>query len=244
MAINGFMSRLFSKTTMKRRSVLAALAGFAAFSMLTVTAPLTPAHADDEAAEAFVASLGKDAIMILGDETLGQEETEAKFRTILLDAMDIRRVGLFALGQYARLPTPEERDIYFDLLGDFIVEVYLGRLTGYSNEEFVVTGSNEKGKKGREVIVDSKIVFQDGREPLKVNWWLLRNKDGSFKVFDVNVEGIWMAQEQRGTFTSHIRNNGGKFSALIDHLRTQTGAKAAANGASEAAPVDTTEAAG
>jgi hypothetical protein len=42
MAINGFMSRLFSKTTMKRRSVLAALAGFAAFSMLTVTAPLTP----------------------------------------------------------------------------------------------------------------------------------------------------------------------------------------------------------
>lgn len=224
MATTWTLSRLSSINSLSLRPVLAGVTAIAAAAMLMLSAPASPAHADDEAAEAYVGSLGKEAIMVLGDETLDQAEIEAKFRTILLDAMDIRRVGLFALGQYARLPSKEEKAVYFDLLGDFIVEVYLGRLTGYSNEEFVVSGSKEKGKKGREVIVKSKIVFQDDRPPLKVDWWLLRNKDGSFNVFDVNVEGIWMAQEQRGTFTSHIRNNGGKFSALLDHLRAQTSA--------------------
>ncbi|GAA6154918.1 MlaC/ttg2D family ABC transporter substrate-binding protein [Pyruvatibacter sp. HU-CL02332] len=206
------------KLSLPSFSISAAIAAAFALALLSFSAPAKA----DEAAEAFVAELGGKAIEILSNEELTPEETEANFRTLLLDAMDIRRVGLFALGQYARLPTKEERTTYFDLLGEFIVKVYLGRLTGYSDQEFVVTSSKEKGKKGREVIVDSRIDFGEGREPLTVDWWLLRNKDGSFKVFDVNVAGIWMAQEQRGAFSSHIRNNGGKFEALLAHLRAQT----------------------
>lgn len=217
-------------------NISAALA--AAFAVVLL-AFAQPAKAD-EAAEAFVAELGGKAIEILGNEELTPEQTEENFRTLLLDAMDIRRVGLFALGQYARLPTKEEKAAYFDLLGEFIVKVYLGRLTGYSDQEFLVTSSKEKGKKGREVIVDSRIEFADGREPLAVDWWLLRNKDGSFKVFDVNVAGIWMAQEQRGTFSSHIRNNGGKFEALLAHLRAQAGT--ASESASTDAPEDESDA--
>lgn len=198
-------------------------------SALSFAISTSTAHADEKA-EAFVGDLGQKAITILGDQDLTQDAIETEFRTLLLDAMDIRRVGLFALGQYARLPTKGERDIYFDLLGDFIVEVYLGRLTGYSDQEFKVTSSVEKGKKGREVIVDSEIIFQDDRPALQVDWWLLRTKEGEFRVFDVRVAGIWMAQEQRGTFTSHIRNNGGKFEALLDHLRAQVGTPDASAG--------------
>jgi len=195
-----------------------------------------PAKAD-EAAEAFVTELGESAIEILGNDDLTPQQTEEQFRTLLLEAMDIRRVGLFALGQYARLPSKEQKAAYFDLLGEFIVKVYLGRLTGYSDQEFLVTSSKEKGRKGREVIVDSRIEFADGREPLAVDWWLLRNKDGSFKVFDVNVAGIWMAQEQRGAFSSHIRNNGGEFDALLAHLRQQVEANRS-DLASDASPDD------
>ncbi len=210
------------KLSLPTFSISAAIAAAFALAFLSFSAPAKA----DEAAEAFVTELGGKAIEILSNEELTKEETEANFRTLLLDAMDIRRVGLFALGQYARLPTKEEKEAYFDLLGEFIVKVYLGRLTGYSDQAFVVTSSKEKGNKGREVIVDSRIEFVDGREPLTVDWWLLRNKDGSFKVFDVNVAGIWMAQEQRGAFSSHIRNNGGKFEALLAHLRAQTQAAA------------------
>lgn len=212
---------------------------FASVLLMAVFAFAQPARAD-EAAEAFVGNLGENAIAILSNEDLTAQQTEDGFRTLLLGAMDIRRVGLFALGQYARLPSKEERDIYFDLLGEFIVKVYLGRLSGYTDQQFVVVSSAEKGRKGREVIVDSHIEFGDGREALNVDWWLLRGKDGSFKVFDVNVAGIWMAQEQRGVFSSHIRNNGGKFEALLAHLRLQVDAEDSS--AVTAAPEDEAEA--
>ena len=199
------------------------LAAFLIAAILSMSASLTVATAAraDEAAEAYVAGLGSEAIGIFGEDNVSSEEERAKFRTLLLDALDIRRVGLFAIGQYARLPSEDQRETYFDLLAEFIVEVYYGRLSGYSNEIFEVTGSQEKGDKGREVIVRSQIRFADSRDPLAVQWWLIRGKDGGFRVFDVNVAGIWMAQEQRGTFTSQIRNNGGCFEALLDHLRRQ-----------------------
>lgn len=202
-------------------AVLALLAAVVLMAALAAPSPAQATQSADPAAEAYVADLGSRAISIFGADNVSSAEERAKFRALLLDALDLKRVGLFALGQYARLPTPEQRETYFKLIEDFIVEVYYGRLSGYSNEQFVVTGSIKKGDAGREVIVTSEIRFADGRDPLPVQWWLIRSEDGSFKVFDVNVAGIWMAQEQRGTFTSIIRNNGGRFEALLDHLRQQ-----------------------
>jgi len=70
--------------------------------------------------------------------------------------------------------------------------------------------------------VQSEIRFTNGREPVSVDWWLIK-KDGGYKIFDVNVVGVWLAQEQRSAFTSVIRNNGGNFDALLAHLSTQIG---------------------
>ncbi|MEQ8747790.1 ABC transporter substrate-binding protein [Pyruvatibacter sp.] len=215
-------------TALALRLFSSKLTSLFALAALMIGLSVTHAQADD-ASKAYVKDLGEAAIAILSDKELDAAQTEDKFRTLLLSALDIRRVGLFALGQYARLPTPEQKETYFDLLGEFIVKVYLGRLTGYSDQQFLVLDSVEKGNKGREVIVDSKITFAEGNEPLRVEWWLIRDKDGSFRVFDVNVAGIWMAQEQRGAFSSQIRNNGGSFEALLDHLRKQAGTRAGQN---------------
>ena len=83
-------------------------------------------------------------------------------------------------------------------------------------------GVRHKPHKGREVIVSSQIRFTNGRQPVDVKWWLLREDDG-FKVFDVNVAGIWLAQEQRDQFTSILNSNNGDFAALLDHLKTKIG---------------------
>ena len=41
----------------------------------------------------------------------------------------------------------------------------------------------------------------------------LPRKDGSFSLFDVRVIGVWMAQEQRDSFASVLKNNRGDISA-------------------------------
>ncbi len=191
---------------------------FALISLAFIAAPASAAR--DEQAEAFVGDIASEAIDILGRNGYTPEELEAKFRQLFVGNMDIPRVGVFALGQYARTPTPEQKAEYLSLVEEFIVKVYASRLSDYTDQQFKILSSQPKGSKGKEVIVSSQIEFTTDRAPVPVEWWLLKTDDG-FKVFDVKVLGIWMAQEQRSTFISVIRNNGGDFSSLLKHIETQ-----------------------
>jgi len=171
-----------------------------------------------DAARAFVEDVSKRAIGIISDKSTSKAEREAQFGKLLDETADMDRIAAFALGQYLRTPTPEQKTEYLSLVKTFIVKVYVTRLSDYNDEKLDVLSAKTKGDK--QAIVQSEIKFTNGREPVTVDWWLIKN-DGDFKIFDVNVVGIWLAQEQRSTFTSVIRNNGGDFNALLDHLRKQ-----------------------
>lgn len=210
------ISQLWHAPFPAHRSIIVFL--FALVSLAFVAMPASAAR--DEQAEAFVNEIASKAIEILGQEGLTDEELEAEFRELFVGNMDIPRIGIFALGQYARTPTAEQKAEYLALVEEFIVKVYASRLSDYTDQHFTVLSSQPKGNKGKEVIVSSQIEFTTDRAPVPVEWWLLKTDDG-FKVFDVKVLGIWMAQEQRSTFISVIRNNGGDFSALLKHIETQ-----------------------
>jgi len=49
----------------------------------------------------------------------------------------------------------------------------------------------------------------------------VREKNGSFTLFDVRVLGVWMAQEQRDSFSSVLKNNKGDIDTLLEHIRQQ-----------------------
>jgi len=193
----------------------------AAIALISVAMIAPPASAArDEEAEIFVGNIASQAIEILGREGFTAEELETAFRALFVGNMDIPRIGIFALGQYARTPTAEQKTEYLKLVEEFIVKVYATRLSDYTDQKFAILSSQPKGNKGKEVIVASQIEFATGRAPVPVEWWLLKTDDG-FKVFDVKVLGIWMAQEQRSSFISVIRNHNGKFSALLTHIEDQ-----------------------
>lgn len=179
----------------------------------------TAAFASDQAAEAFVNDIATRAIAIISDKSADNKARQVAFGKMLDENADMQKIAAFALGQYVRLPTPEQKAEYLDLVRNFVVKVYVTRLSDYHNEKLAITGSQTKGS--NQAIVNSQINFTNGREPVKVTWWLIKKPDGSYKIFDVNVVGIWLAQEQRSTFTSVIANHDGKFSALLDHLKSQ-----------------------
>lgn len=181
-----------------------------------------PASANDAAAEAFVTDVSTRAIDIISDKAASRTDREAAFAKLLDETADMQKIAGFALGQYIRLPTAEQKTEYLGLVRDFVVKVYVTRLSDYNNEKLDITGSKAKGDK--QAIVDSQINFTNGREPVKVTWWLVKDASGAYKIFDVNVVGIWLAQEQRSSFTSVIANNGGEFNALLTHLSKQVAA--------------------
>lgn len=203
-------------TIHRARGFLAPLA----LCMALVASAAQAAASTGDAAKAFVEEVSARAIDIISDKTTTKTEREAQFAQLLDEKADMERIAAFALGQYLRTPTPEQKAEYLKLVREFIVKVYVTRLSDYNDEKLDILGAKTKGDK--QAIVQSEIKFTNGREPVTVDWWLIKN-DGDFKIFDVNVVGVWLAQEQRSTFTSVIRNNGGDFNALLDHLRKQIG---------------------
>lgn len=211
-------SQAAHKRSPRARTAFKSLIAPFAICLALVAGPAATHASTDEDAVSFVEDVSKRAIDIISDKSTSKTQREEAFRVLLSETADMNRIAAFALGQYLRTPTEEQRAEYLKLVETFIVKVYVTRLSDYNNEKLDVTGAKTKGD--TQAIVQSQIKFTNGREPVKVDWWLIK-KDDDFKIFDVNVVGIWLAQEQRSTFTSVIRNNGGKFEALLEHLRAQ-----------------------
>lgn len=198
---------------------IAAAAGFAAVAF---AAP--PAFAD-EAAEQFIAGVLEEAGPALNasDEAVMLDGIAA-----LVDKyVDMRRIGLFTLGQYARHMTDAQKQEYFPLFRDYATLIYQDALSVYSGQKLKVTGSVDRSE--RDIIVNSKIADPAPGDQLAnvvIHWRVYRSRDGEMTVVDAGADNVWLAIEQRSQFTSVIANNGGGvkgIDALIAELRKQTG---------------------
>ncbi len=200
-----------------RRSFIATL--LIVFTVLA-TGMLSPTLtlASPPRAEAMVKKFGNQVIKILASNGSVTQQ-EKKFKSAFLRNADINTIGRFTLGKYARTIKSSERREFNQLLGRFIVKVFIGRMRGTKSTGLKVLGTTER-KKGRDFLVKSLVNLPDGA-PIRVNWRIFKNKSGRLKLFDISIEGLWLAQEQRSIFVNVISRNGGKISALLTHLKQQ-----------------------
>ena len=77
--------------------------------------------------------------------------------------------------------------------------------------------------KDKEVLVRSEIVQTRG-EPIQLDYRMSRAGDG-WKIFDVNVLGVWLVQTYRNQFAQEIANGG--IDGLIKSLQDKNKANSA-----------------
>lgn len=197
---------------MMRRSVAI---GALFLTILWFAAP-QPAAAQD--ARAFVGTLGKQAIEVLGPNVAPAQRL-ARFRELFRNDFDIPGIGRFVLGRYWRTATPREQEEFLGLFQEYIVRAYATRLSAYGGEPFRVTGARPNGE---ETVVASEIIRANGSR-IAVDWYLINN-GGRFKITDVYVGGVSMKVTERDEFASVIQRNGGQVSALLTQLRQKLAA--------------------
>ena len=122
----------------------------------------------------------------------------------------------FVLGRYARAVSPEDYKVFSNLFYEYAVSTYESELGRYSGQDLRVTGSLMRNP--GDIIVQTEILGLKSGDPLIVNWRLLKRSE-TFKVVDVEVKGVWLAQAQRDQITAIIGDHGGRVQAAIDVLR-------------------------
>ena len=135
-----------------------------------------------------------------------------ELKALLLPQFEAARISRFVLGAYAKQYTPEQLKAWETAFVDYVMNIYVVRLRAYSDESFEIVGVQNRK---RNFFVNTNIIFQSERQPLPVQWWLRHQTDGSFKIFDLQVLGVWFAQEQRALFLTILGENNGDLDALI-----------------------------
>ncbi len=164
----------------------------------------------------FVDELANKAFAVLRDETLEDRERFQKFRSLLREGVDLKRVGRFVLGKYWRRATEQQRSEYESLFGDYVIASYASRLSEYAHSTVTVKGVVSNS--GKEHIVTTLVRPPKAIEPIRVDW-RVRNSGQGLKIIDIMIEGISMAISQRSEFASVIQSNGGDMTVLLDRLR-------------------------
>jgi phospholipid transport system substrate-binding protein len=191
---------------MIQRSLL--LSAFVLLSHIIGGAPSSFAAADDPAS--VVGDLGTRALAAMrnGDTVAVQE----RFRQLFRQYFDAEACARSALGPHWQNTTAPQRQEYANRYEDYIVIVYSTLLSRLSAEGITVLGSqpNEEG-----VIVKSRI---NGVVPIGVDWQLNPTSNG-YKVTNLFVGGINMANMQRSDLVSVVQRNSGHVQALLVALR-------------------------
>ncbi|MBT5109653.1 MAG: ABC transporter substrate-binding protein [Rhodospirillaceae bacterium] len=205
---------------LERRRLLQTLGGLMLGVLCAVSPGSSATATASEASSDFVKSLGDQAIKVLTVKDISEGEREHRFRSLLRDGFDVRRIGRFVLGRYARSASAEAIKQYNQLFEDLIVVTYASRFSQYSGQSFDIKRATKPTARGDSIVL-SEIVATDGSPPIRVDWQV-NNAKGRYKIVDVRVEGVSMSVTQREEFTAVIRQNGGDIEALLDALRKKT----------------------
>lgn len=170
-----------------------------------------------ERAVQMVTALTTEAMKILAAE-LSTEAREIAFGELVDRYLNVKRVARFTLGRSARKISDEDKLRFEEAFRHVLIKIYANRLAGYTDEKVIVGKAKSKGRNN---LVNSQIAFATERPPVDMVWWVIEEKDGTLSLFDVQILGVWMAQEQRDIFSGVLKSNKGDIEALIKHLLDQ-----------------------
>jgi len=146
--------------------------------------------------------------------------------TKLMQHVNFRRMTALATGPGWRKATPEQQDRLQEEFKLLLIRTYSGALTQISDQTIEVKplrgASDEKN-----LVVQTEVKGKG--DPLQLDYRLEKTpgEGAGWKIFDLNVMGIWLVENYRAQFSKEI--NAGGMDGLIKSLseRNKSNAKKA-----------------
>jgi len=162
-------------------------------------------------------------IFILADEKLKAPEREAEKQELLREAadefFDWRSMAQTALSVHWRKRTPEEKEEFTRLFAEFLEKTYMDKVEGYSGEKIEYLEEWIDREYPDEAVVKANVMTEkQGAIPVE---YLMFEKDGTWKVYDVLVEGVSLLRNYTSQFNSIILRS--SYEELVDMLKEKIG---------------------
>jgi len=191
-----------------------------------------PAHAADEAPDAMVLrlstevldSIKADAAIRAGD--LGR--LMALVDSKIMPHVNFQRMTAASVGPGWRQATPEQRKRLQEEYKTLLVRTYAGALQQV--EDMTVSVKPLRAApEDREVIVRTEVRGKAGSEPVQLDYRLEKTpgEGRGWKIYDLNVMGVWLVQTYRSQFAQEVNAKGidGLISSLVERNKANAATK-------------------
>ena len=192
---------------------------------LSVSACAAPAWAADEAPDAFVRRFTGEMVELVRNDKM-IKAGDMNYIASVVDArvlphLNFQRMTAAAVGPAWRQTTPEQKSRLQEEFKILLVRTYSGALTQISDQ--TVTVKPQRGAAtDTEVLVRSEL---KGRgDPIQLDYRLEKTpgQGAGWKIYNLNVMGIWLIDTYRSQFAEEINAKGidGLINTLAERNRS------------------------
>ena len=165
-------------------------------------------HAQGQSPDALVKQVSTEVLESLKNDKSYKTGDVNKIMTLVdskvMPHVNFQRMTASAVGRYWRQATPEQQKRLQDEFKTLLVRTYSGALAQVSNQT-VQLKPTRPGSDPNEVVIKTEIRGQG--DPIQLDYRLEKAGD-AWKIYDVNVMGVWLVENYRNSFAQEIGANG------------------------------------
>ena len=177
-----------------------------------------PAWAQMEQPAEFLQRFVARALPLLEEPPPAGSARNALVQTLLREGFDLRTIARFVAGRAIRSASPESRQAYQVAFEEYLIASYGAQLADYDGASMAV--GRVRSQSANTAVVASSLTRHAGAKVI-IDWRLKRQGE-TWRIIDVVIEGVSMAQTQRSEFAAARRSAGGTLDDLTNLLRIQT----------------------
>jgi len=177
------------------------------------------AHAAEEPADAFIKRVSSDILdAIKADKTIHTGDVN-KITTLVdqrvMPNVNFLRMTASAVGPGWRQATPEQQKRLQEEFKILLVRTYSGAL-GQVSDQTIAVKPLRAAADDKEVLVRTEV--RGKGDPIQLDYRVEKAADGSWKVYNMNVMGIWLVENYKTQFAQEINTKGvdGLIASLAD----------------------------
>jgi phospholipid transport system substrate-binding protein len=193
---------------------------FAACCVLASVQTHAQAKPDTNAApNVFVQQVADQALLALKADSNVRAGDTARVNQIvdelLLPYVDFEKTTRLSAGRYWKQATPEQQTALVKAFRATLGRTYSGALTRVDDATAMKTLAFRGEEDAKDVVVKSQVVQHANSQPVQLDYRLEKTTQG-WKIYDINVENVWLIENYRNQFAQQIGQNGidGLISAL------------------------------
>ena len=159
----------------------------------------------------FVQDVADELLVVLKNDPQVRQQDVARINEVvqehIMPYVDFERTTRLAAGKYWRQATPEQREALSAAFKNTLIRTYSGALTKVDNGTSMQVLPFRAEANAKDVVVRSNVVQGANTQPIRVDYRLRLEPEG-WRIYDINVENVWLIQNYRNQFAQEINRSG------------------------------------